>query len=754
MKKAKHWRITVSGIVQGVGFRPFLHRLAGKCRVTGWVRNTSFGVELELTGNTSGLERFRESIQDQAPPLARIDEVKTVRLPECLPYREFRILDSSGGTHDTLISPDIAVCRDCLRELKDPSDRRYQYPFINCTSCGPRYTIIRDIPYDRKNTSMREFPMCAACKEEYENIENRRYHAQPDCCSVCGPQVYFCDAKGKRSKEGDPFLAAQQALAEGKILAVMGTGGIHLLCNVRNEAAVKRLRERKEREGKPMAVMCRDIGAARKFCEINPAEEKLLLSPAHPIVLLEKEKPDEWMEISSNSRLGVMLPYTPIHVLLMDGSFGGPEAAVCTSANVSGCPVLTDPDEAVKALRGIADVYLLHNRRIENRCDDSLVMEWEERPFFFRRSRGYAPAPVSISFDGSGILALGAEQKASFAMGKGHQAFLSPHIGDLKNLETMEHYRKTMETYRRLFETAWDTAVCDLHPDYISTVYGRSLAEESGILLLQVQHHWAHMASCMADNQMEGPAFGIIWDGTGLGTDGTVWGGEFLQGDFESFSRMGAVRPAVLIGGDAAVEEIGRLGLALLLDAGLSAEFSRLPDQKKMLLEQLFCSGVSCVKASSVGRLFDGVYTLLTGRTRVSYEGEGAVLLEAMARQDTACRTYPLSFYEEEGIRWLDTRPLVGDITDDLKKGYPAEEIAGGFMDWLCRGALSQCRELNRERLPVALSGGVFQNRWILERLSRLLKADGFQVMIHRQTAANDEGICLGQMAIAQRRRQ
>ena len=740
-------RITVSGIVQGVGFRPFLHRLALAHNLTGWVRNTSSGVELELEGTQVALDAFASGLKSDAPPLAVVEAVELFPLAGLAGYRDFSIRASQHSDGATLVSPDIAPCPACLRELYTPGDRRERYPFINCTDCGPRFTIIRSLPYDRPGTSMSGFSMCPDCAAEYGDISTRRYHAQPDCCPVCGPRAFYLDDKG-RPLPGDPIALAQKALAAGGILAVKGAGGIHLACNALDPAAVARLRRRKHREEKPLAVMCRDLSAAEKLCRLSEEESRLLQSPRRPILLLKKNTADEHSELSANRRLGVMLPYTPLHVLLLDGSAGGPDTLVMTSANLPGRPVMTENDEALTGLQGIADGFLLHDRDIVNRCDDSLAAVYNGREYFFRRSRGYAPQPVTTEPEVSGILAFGAEQKASFAAGREHHAFLSQHIGDLKNAETLDHYCSAMQTYLRLFHIQPSLLVCDLHPDYFSTREAEEIARQSGLPLLRVQHHWAHMAACMADNRLDGEAFGIIWDGTGLGSDGTIWGGEFLVGGLRSFRRVGSIRPVRLPGGDAATKKIGRIALSLAWDAGLSPD-ALPPCESRAPLLAMLEKGISCPGASSIGRLFDGVYSLLTGRQAAAYDGQAPELLEALADETIPGQIYPLAFYEKDGLRRFDTRPLIRAVCADAAAGIFPAAIARGFMDALCRMAVEQCRVLNPGRLPVVLSGGVFLNQYLLTGITRLLEGAGFSVYTHCRVSPGDEGLCLGQLAIA-----
>ena len=768
-------RIDIRGIVQGVGFRPFLHRTAEQYGICGWVRNTSSGLEGELEGTREGLMQFVRTVRTSPPPMASVEDVAFFPLKERRNFDRFVIRGSREDPGSTLVSPDIAICPDCARELCTPTDRRYRYPFINCTNCGPRYTIIDSLPYDRERTVMNDFPMCASCSAEYHDIRDRRYHAQPDCCPDCGPQVFFVSAPGTASTTGEEaFRRSQELLRNGGILAIKGIGGIHLACNAEDPKAVIRLRERKHRAEKPLAVMCRSLETVRRLCLLTPEEENLLTDPAHPIVLLTKRDREHFMELSFSPRLGVMLPYTPLHLLLLDGTYGGPDAIVMTSGNVPGCPVITENTEALASLSDVADGFLLHDRRIRNRCDDSLIAAWKGQPYFYRRSRGYAPRPVDLARDADGIFAMGAEQKASFALGKGRHVFPSPYIGDLKNAETLAHYREALETYRRLFRLKPSLYVCDLHPDYLSSREAAESSRRESLPLMKVQHHWAHMASCMADNCLEDPCFGIIWDGTGLGTDGTIWGGEFLEGDCSRFSRKGSIRPLLLPGGDKAVREIGRIALSLIHDAGIAEpSLIPLPEEKCNGLNLLLSSG-TVPSASSIGRLFDGVCALILGRSSADYEGEGAALVEALSPVETMGTaksadsmshpdrelsktleplSYPREYYERDGVRIFDLRPLTKGIVSDLRSSIDAGQISLRFMSTLCCMALDQCLALNTDRKPVVLSGGVFQNRFLLTGISGLLEGNGFSVYTHRQVSPNDEGISLGQLAIAQKKR-
>lgn len=734
----------IEGIVQGVGFRPFVHRQAARLGLSGWARNTAAGLELELEGPKAALDDFQNILRTAPPPLAVIEKVQVQPVPPT-GERGFSILPSREGAAATLVSPDLAPCPACLAEMNDPQGRRYRYPFINCTDCGPRFSIIRRLPYDRPATTMAGFAMCPDCEAEYTDITSRRYHAQPNCCPVCGPRAIYLDAEG-HPLPGDPIALAQQALAAGQIVAVKGTGGIHLACRADDPDAVARLRRRKHRPEKPLALMARDLEAAGRFCRLSEAEAALLQSPRRPILLLSKRDPAGQGWLSATTRLGVMLPYTPLHILLLDGQAGGPDLAVMTSANRPGCPVLIDNEEALAVLHGVADGFLLHDRPIANRCDDSLAMVWRGAPVFFRRSRGYAPQPLLLDRDATGVLALGAEQKGSFAAGRGRHAFVSQYIGDLKNAETLDHYRTALHTTLDLFGLVPKTLVCDLHPDYASTRLAEELARQRGLPLRQVQHHWAHMAACMADNRLTGPVFGLVWDGTGLGEDGTIWGGECLMGDFRTCRRVGSLRPVALPGGDVCAVQIGRTALALATDAGcadLAPDFPR-----REGVAALLHSGYRCPRSSGMGRLFDGVYALLTGRVTAGYDGQAPALLEALAEGAAPAELYTPAFYEDAGVRFFDTRPLIRALCTGKAAGTDPAALAAGFQQALCAMALDQCRALNPEKLPVVLSGGVFLNRALLDGVTARLEGAGYRVYTHKRVSPSDEGLALGQLAI------
>ena len=732
-------RIEVKGIVQGVGFRPFVHRLVEKWGFTGWVRNTSDGAELELCGARGALLHFIEELKHNAPPLALIESVE---FSEVKPgnYTGFEIIASEAHERmQTLVSPDVGICADCRRELLDPHDRRYRYPFINCTNCGPRFTIIKSVPYDRASTSMSAFPMCPDCEREFGDIRDRRYHAQPDCCPKCGPRCFYLDAGG-REIPGDAVETARRELKAGKIVCVKGLGGMHLAC-LPEPDIVSELRRRKRRDEKPFAVMCRDTACARALCRVTDDEAAALEGFRKPIVLLEKLEPGALAHLSENGYLGVMLPYTPLHVLLLGDDI---DCLVMTSANISETPIISGNAEALEALRGIADGFLLHDRDIQTKCDDSLIRIYAGRDYPLRRSRGYVPYPVTVPVKRR-LLACGAEQKASFCLSKPGHAFPSQHMGDLKNLETLTNWEEQIEHFAKLFDIVPEAIACDMHPDYLSTAYAEERAEREGIPLLRVQHHHAHMAACMADNSLEGGCLGLIWDGTGYGSDGAIWGGELLAGGYKGFRRAGSMRPIPLAGGDAAIDEIWRVGAAMLSGAGCGTElFSRETGYETVL--RMLATGTNSPPSSGMGRLFDGVCAILGIRRRASYEGQGAVLLEAAA---DALETgeYPFSFYDAQGVLTLDWRDMIRALVSD---GAGAGVRAARFMNTLISAAAEQLRRASRETGlgRVVLSGGVFQNMYIMNRLPERLRRMGLEVYTHSRVSCSDEGLSLGQLMI------
>ena len=731
--------IKICGIVQGVGFRPFIHKLVNGLGLCGYIKNTSSGVELELEGQRTLLEELIKRLPLEAPKLSYIESMHVTYTAELMGFKGFEIRESkTEALRNTLISPDMCICEDCLRELRDKNDRRYRYPFINCTNCGPRFTIIADVPYDRPKTSMGAFPMCPDCDREYHDIEDRRYHAQPDCCSDCGPQVFFLDENGTEIP-GDAVEIARERLKKGGIIAVKGLGGMHLACRCDDEALVQRLRHNKQRDEKPFALMFRDADCVKKLCHVSAEEEKILLSRQRPIVLLKKRERGSYSHISENNYIGVMLPYTPLHYLLMGDDI---DALVMTSANLSDKPIMHKNSEALEELRGIAEGYLLHNRDIVTRCDDSLCWVLEGEEYFARRSRGYAPRPIKVQRELGALLACGAEQKASFCLSRGSDVFQSQHIGDLKNMETLENYQQQIRHFQRLFDIKPKAIACDMHPDYLSTAYARQRSEAEGIELLQIQHHHAHMASCMADNCLSQKVIGLVWDGTGYGSDGSIWGGECLIGDYAGFERFGSIREIPLPGGDKAVKEISRIAFSLMKDAGLDVSGF----ENAAILSAMTEKNLNCPKSSGMGRLFDGVAAICGIKQGCSYEGQGAVLLEAAA-EDSA-RLYPIAF--ETDIMRFDWREMIRAICADREKGVSPSLIASGFMNTLIQMAVKQCIAARSAYgiNDVVLSGGSFQNMYIMNRLPGALEAEGFRVWKHRRVSCNDEGIALGQLMI------
>jgi hydrogenase maturation protein HypF len=725
-------RIEITGIVQGVGFRPFVYNLAREHRLTGSVHNHSSGVTIEAEGETEALQRFRDDLLTRLPPLAVVDEVASSEIP-CAGDTDFVILASAtAASESTPVSPDIATCEDCLRELNDPADRRYRYPFLNCTNCGPRFTIIRDLPYDRAATTMAAFPMCAECEAEYSDPGNRRFHAQPNACPRCGPQLDMTVGR------------ALALLGSGAILAVKGIGGFHLVCDATSDEALSRLRERKNRFEQPFAVMARDLEAVRGIAEVDEEEARLLVSRQRPIVLLRK-RPDSALSdlvAPGNGYIGVMLPYAPLHTLLI-----GERPLVMTSANPSGEPIVRENQEAQERLAGIADAFLMHNRDIEVVCDDSVVRTFEGREMPLRRSRGYAPMPVRLPREADSVLAVGGELKSTFCITKGHFAYLSQHIGDMGTMETQQAFERAQDHMLRLFRVEPKRVVCDMHPGYQSVHWAEEYARKRGIPLLKVQHHQAHVASLIAEAglPLETPVIGIAFDGTGYGTDGTIWGGEALLVHGAAFERFAHLRTIALAGGDASIKTPARAALSHLRAAGIPWDadlpcVAALDAVEPRVLDRQLERGLNCVDSSSMGRLFDAVAALIGVRQRVSYEGQAAIELESLC--GPRARVYPSSL--------LDAGPLLRAIVDDLRGGVARDEIAAGFHEAVARW-VGEIAVLGRERTGlnlVGLTGGVFQNVTLLRRSVELLRADGFRVLVHRVVPANDGGLALGQAAL------
>ena len=758
-------RFVVAGIVQGVGFRPFVYRLARTHGLSGWVRNTPAGVEIEVQGAAEALASFSCALADEAPPLAVINSISSEDIP-LADEHAFSILSSGTGAAAIQIAPDSALCGDCLRELFDPVDRRYRYPFITCTNCGPRYSIITGIPYDRPKTTMAGFPLCPDCLAEYHDPGNRRFHAQPVACPACGPQVQLVDALGNVLIEKDAaLLRAVELLQKGAILAVKGIGGYHLAVDACNQGAVQRLRERKKRDEKPFAIMAADLATARRLALLGEMEQRLLTGPESPVVIVRKAPgcPVSTLVAPNNGWLGLMLPYAPIHHLLFAPQQPSEpttlfQALVMTSANVSDEPICYEDRDALQRLAGIADYFLLHNRPINIREDDSVMRVFQGKPLFYRRARGYAPRAVRLPFDVPPLLAVGAELKGAICLAHGEHAFLSQHIGDLQNSSTCDSFRHTIEHLSTILEIAPATVARDLHPDYLSSVY----AAESGLPVVTVQHHHAHMAACMAENGLAGEVIGIVFDGTGLGSDGTIWGGEFLSGGYGGVQRSGHLRPLPLPGGDAAVREPWRMALACLYQAlGEQAFYLdhpvalRLAEQEKSLFSAMLAKGINSPLTSSCGRLFDAVAALLNIRHIVSYDGQAAIELESLAETSEDVALYPFEIVRADGSPFqLDFTPLFTAILSDMAAGAPTATIARRFHTTMATASVETCCRISGETGldRIVLSGGVFQNRLLSEMVYTGLTERGLQVFTHRLVPPNDGGVALGQAAIAGRR--
>jgi len=746
--------IRIEGVVQGVGFRPFVYSLATSLGLGGLVGNDVDGVFAEVEGSTEAVAKFLGLLEVQAPPLARIERISTTSLP-VTGRAGFVIAPSrDGGQRRTLIAADSATCEDCLRELADPADRRYRYPFINCTNCGPRFTIVRDVPYDRPHTTMSGFAMCVQCAAEYHDPANRRFHAQPVCCLACGPRLALLTAGGAPIRGGDPLAAAAELLRSGQIVAVKGLGGYHLTVAAGNEHATAALRARKHREDKPFALMVPDLAAASQLCTVDETAARLLAGARRPIVLLPR-LPSADRHVASavapgNRQLGLMLPYTPLHHLLLE-AVAGP--IVATSGNVSDEPIAFRDDEALERLAAIADAFLVHDRPIHIRTDDSVVRALRGREAVVRRSRGYVPEPLTV---GSGfprpVLACGAELKNTFCLAKGKRAFVSQHIGDLENAETLGSFSEGIEHFRRLFDVEPKVVAHDLHPDYLSTKYA---AELTGVELVGVQHHHAHVAACLADNGESGPVIGVAFDGTGYGIDGTIWGGEFLIADLAGFERAGFLDPVPMPGGAAAIRQPWRMAAAYLAAGypggtpeGLAVV--RRNDRHWANVLAMADRHINSPVTSSAGRLFDAVAALVGGRDVVNYEGQAAIELEQLA--DTGERSgYPAAITSLDGQLIVRGADLVALAAEDLVAGIAPSLIAARFHNGVAQSIVDVCKALREQtRLTtVALSGGVFQNQLLVGRLVTGLGDCGFRVMLHSRVPCNDGGISLGQAAIA-----
>jgi hydrogenase maturation protein HypF len=777
-------RIHITGVVQGVGFRPFVYNLAAELELVGWVLNSSAGVEIEVVGPTRALEVFADRLVSEAPPLARIEDVVSAEVSAsdvALPDPDAFVIRHSMAKPGEFqpISPDITICDDCLGELFDPTDRRYRYPFINCTNCGPRFTIIKDIPYDRPKTTMAPFKLCRDCQLEYDDPSNRRFHAQPNACPECGPHVWLAPSTASRAGTGagrvaseaarEPIEAVRELLSSGSIVAVKGLGGFHLACDATSDDAVHRLRERKGRVDKPFALMALDLQTVEAFCFINDRERELLTSRERPIVLL-RERPRS--AISSlvapgNNYLGVMLPYTPLHYLLLEQTDGFPKALVMTSGNYAEEPIATGNEEALGRLSGLADAFLLHDRVIHARCDDSVtrVFRGEELPV--RRSRGYAPYPIHLPFAVGQVLAVGAELKNTFCLTRDRYAFLSQHVGDMDNYETLRFFEQMVEQLARTFRVRPMVVAHDMHPGYLVTRWARRIGESTRerwgtARLLAVQHHHAHIASCMAEHGLPRTrrVLGVAFDGTGYGLDGAIWGGEFLLADYASFHRAAHLKTIPLPGGDEAIRRPYRVALAHLWAAGLPwdedlpAVTAASPTERQVIAQQLR-RGVNTVPTSSSGRLFDAVAALAGVRQEINYEAQAAIELENLVDHETRDEyTFPRPCPSDEDpqrVLLIDPAPVIREVVSDVRRAIPAALIAARFHNGVARMIRDVCVRLREEHQlnEVALSGGVFQNITLLGRVIPLLQEAGFTTYSHRLVPPNDGGLSLGQAVIA-----
>ena len=755
-------QILVRGIVQGVGFRPFVFSLAARHALTGRVHNNAIGVLIDVEGEASAVEEFVNEISLNPPPLSLIESVELSDDLDPANYDDFRIIESApDGEKFANVSPDIATCRDCLEELFDPQNRRYRYPFINCTNCGPRFTIIEGIPYDREQTTMRDFEMCEACRAEYENPLDRRFHAEPVACADCGPRVTLTDAGGVElaldSPGGEDVVSrARRLLLGGEIVAVKGVGGFHLACDGLNAEVVRRLRSRKYREDKPFALMAGSVEVVRKYCLVSEAEESLLLSASSPVVLLAR-RPGANIPHTAVApgvkMLGFMLPYSPLHHLLLENL---DRPLVMTSGNVSDEPVCYEDADARKRLSGIADYFLWHDRRIHIRADDSVARVHAGQEMLLRRSRGYAPAPIRVGFKfARQVLACGAELKNTFCLTRENHAFVSHHIGDLENLETLRSFEGGIEHYKRLFNLRPEVVAYDLHPEYLSTKYAHALDIETKI---GVQHHHAHVASCMADNGIEGEVIGVAMDGLGFGADGRLWGGEFFVADFKDAERVAHLDYVPMPGGAKAVREPWRMTATYLHRAlgddflNLDLPFVRNFDRRAWAtLRKMAATGTNSPETSSMGRLFDALSSLLGLRDAVNYEGQAAVELETIA--DRSCAEHYGFEISADGCI-IKADAVIRRAVDDLLNGFSPQKVSAKFHLGVANLIVTIAQSVrDRQHLNrVALSGGVFQNMFLLENVCRMLRRDGFEVFTHSRVPTNDGGISLGQAAVASTR--
>lgn len=750
--------IEIRGAVQGVGFRPFVYRLATELKLKGWVKNTSRGVEIEAEGPADQLKNFLERLPLEKPPVSSIVELNA-KSAAPIGYENFEIkFSQDAGEKSAIILPDLATCTDCVNEIFDPKNRRYRYPFTNCTNCGPRFSILTALPYDRSNTTMKHFEMCQDCHDEYEDPMNRRFHAQPNACRKCGPQLALWDRSGNVSAEGDEsLLLAEDCIREGGILALKGLGGFQLICDARNDQAVMALRNRKSRPEKPLAIMAANLNWVMANCDISDLEREALLSIQAPILLVQKQAACELSDAVApeNPNVGVMLPYTPLHhLLLADLKF----PVVATSGNLPGEPICIGEQETLEKLSGIADLFLVHNRPIARHVDDSVVRVIADRPVVLRRARGYAPLTLFVKDELPTGLAVGAHQKSTIAVSSGKSIFLSQHISDLDTASSLERFVNVIGDFQALYNLKFDKVVCDAHPDYLSTKYAIENSEKA----VRVQHHVAHLLSGMAEHSLEPPVLGVVWDGTGYGPDGTIWGGEFFVIRDQKIARIAHLKTFSLPGGEEAVREPRRTALGLLCEIDGDSLFEN--DQREVLqkfspeelrvLRKMLSQRLNSPVTSSAGRLFDGVASLLGIQQRVSFEGQAAMALEFGVECSRDLRSYSFEILTcpsgEREKYVLDWSPMIQAIVKDQIEGIPSGSICAKFHQTLAEMIVAVAKKGKLER--VLLSGGCFQNKILTELTINKLKKAGFAPFIQEQIPPNDGGIALGQiMALARR---
>lgn len=747
-------KIVIRGAVQGVGFRPSVYRLASELNIKGWIINSSQGVFIEAEANEETLESFLKRLDTDKPKNSFIQSFEHSVL-DYFGYTDFEIRESSeNGSKTALVLPDISTCPDCLNEIFDPANRRYLYPFTNCTNCGPRFSIIKDLPYDRANTTMGEFEMCPRCLAEYKDPSDRRFHAEPTACPVCGPELFLLDSAGRPIADRlDALYQSVICIKEGKIIALKGIGGFQLICDARNDTAVRVLRKRKRRSEKPFALMFPDIDMIKKVCEVSEAEERLLCSVEAPIVLL-KRKVNAASRVSDetatgNPYYGIMLPYSPLHHILMK-ELNIP--VIATSGNISEEPICTDECEAIEKLKGIADYYLVHNRKIQRHVDDSIARIAAGRQMILRRARGYAPLPVTIKGINKPYLAFGPHLKNTIAVNKGDNVFISQHIGDLENIESINAFKKVTCDLQNFYEIKPEKIICDLHPDYISTKYAKELHKD----VVQVQHHYAHILSCMAENNLEfsddeNKILGVSWDGTGYGTDGTIWGSEFLIPEGKDFSRAAFLKPFLLPGGEKAIYEVWRIGFALLYDIFSEEVFSLKgieflnKTHEINLIKQMLDKSINSPVTTSMGRLFDGISAIIGIRNAVNFEAQAAMELEFAAGDFLTddFYSYETSVNSDNSyvISWHN---IIREIIEELYSGASKQIMAAKFHNSLSEIIVDIARKIKAEN--VVLSGGCFQNKYLLERSVKRLREENFKVYWHQRVPTNDGGISLGQI--------